>query len=107
MAAKDAKRHTEKAERHRMAAAEALYLANRSDHAETYENGVQAEAALDYRGEALLHASMAERSERRAKKALAKLIQTSPRSCALCGDTGRITGNGSAAIGGPPVGGVL
>lgn len=91
----DAERHTRKAERHRRTAAEANYRADRAS-----QNGGNDEAVAEHRGEAAMYTALADRSEERAKRALARLIVASPRRCFVCGDSGQITGNGSAAVGG-------
>lgn len=102
VAAADADRHTRRAEDYRRSAAECLF---RAEHAAQgrYESGAQAEAAEEHRGEAALFTALADRSERRAKRAIARLIATSPKGCLVCGNTGRVKGNGSAAVGGRAV----
>ena len=100
VAAVDAERHTRKAERYRRTAAEAAFRADHASIEGRYEAGVQGEAAEDYRGEAALYTALADRSEQRAKRALARLIEASPRRCFVCGDSGQVIGNGSAAVGG-------
>lgn len=88
VAAVDAERFTRKAERHRRSAAEATYRANRAS-----QNGGNQEAILEHQGDAALHTALADRSEQRAKRAIARLIAASPVRCFVCGDTGEITGN--------------
>lgn len=99
VAASDAERHTRKAEANRCLAAEARYKAEKANREGRYEQGVQVEASEDHRGEAEHYTRLAERSEERAKRALAKLIGSAPKRCHICGDTGRIEGNGAAQTG--------